>query len=81
MEMVPDWLGNERIDDMKCCNHDCNQGRDCPNRNNPVKTATGLQIVAMACFTGLVVSIAIMSAYFLGSWIVDGIVMLAETVK
>lgn len=81
MEMVPDWLGNERIDDMKCCNHDCNQGRDCPNRNNPVKTATGLQIVAMACFTGLVVANVMMAAYFLGSWIVDGIVMLAETVK
>lgn len=66
---------------MKCCNQDCNQGRNCPNRYSPVKTATGLQIVAMACFTGLVVAIAIMSAYVLGSWIVDGIVMLAETVK
>lgn len=52
-----------------------------PNRHSPFKTASGLEIVAMACFTGLVVSIAIMSVYILGSWIVDGIVMLAETVK
>lgn len=81
MEMVPDWLGNERIDEMKCCNQDCNQGRDCPNYKSSMKPATGLQIVAMASITGVVVANVMMAAYFLGSWIVDGIVMLAETVK
>jgi hypothetical protein len=46
-----------------------------------MKTASGLEIVAMACVIGVVVANVIMAAYILGGWIVDGIVMLAEAIK
>jgi hypothetical protein len=46
-----------------------------------MKTASGLEIVAMACVIGVVVANVIVAAYSLGGWIVNGIIMFAEATK
>ena len=74
MEMVPDWLGNERTDEMKCCNQDCNQGRDCPHKTSALR-------VGDVMFTVVTLVITASVAVSIMWWVITAVMMIVEALK
>lgn len=60
--MVSDRLGVAGDQQMKCCNNDCNQGRDCPYKQ---PTASTSELV----ITAILIGIAVGSIISFISWI------------
>lgn len=59
---------------MKCCNHDCDQGRGCPHKNSALSIGDVIFTVVMILFT-IVMGVSIMW------WVITGVLMLMEILK
>jgi hypothetical protein len=74
MAMVSNRLGIEGDQQMKCCNYDCNQGRDCPHRNKNASIGDIAFTVLMAIITG-VIAVSIMW------WVITAVMLIVESIK
>jgi len=59
---------------MKCCNKDCNQGRECPDQDNAMSVVDVAFTVVMLILSS-VVTLAIMW------WLITAVMMLVEVLK
>lgn len=51
----------------ECCNHDCEQGRDCPNRNPAGAEAAFKYVLNVLAGIGLIAAVIAAAIYF-GGW-------------
>jgi hypothetical protein len=59
---------------MKCCNYDCNQGRDCPHKNNAMSIGDVAFTVVMMIIT-LAIAVSIMW------WVITAVMLIVESIK
>ena len=57
-----------------CCNGDCDQGRDCPHRNNALSIGDVVFTVIMMIIT-LVIGVSLMW------WVITAVAILVETLR
>ena len=59
---------------MRCCNNNCNQGRDCPNKTSALRIADVVFTVVMLVITATV-TVSIMW------WVITAVMMILEVLK
>ena len=59
---------------MKCCNNDCNQGRDCPHETSALRIGDIVFMVVMLVITATV-AVSIMW------WVITAVMMFGEVLK
>ena len=60
--------------DKKCCSQDCNQGRDCPNRDSALSTND-------VAFTVVMGAITLIAAVSICWWLITAVMMLVGVLK
>ena len=50
---------------MKCCNNNCRQGRDCPNKSKPNLWSLGFWVYVIGCTAYIAAVVAAYLTYYL----------------
>lgn len=68
---------------MKCCNNDCNQGRDCPHKTSADRTAevAGAMRTADVVFMVVMLIITATVAVSVMWWVITAVLMFGEVLK
>ena len=68
---------------MKCCNNDCNQGRDCPHNPKADRTAevAGAMRTADVVFMVVMLIITATVAVSIMWWVITAVLMFGEVLK
>ena len=68
---------------MKCCNNDCNQGRDCPHKTNADRTTevAGAMRTADVVFMVVMLIITATVAVSIMWWVITAVLMFGEVLK